>query len=272
MTAESQPDTSFLSPEQADTNRLIEQLLGTPVAYRRIAFCRLASGALPLIVSRPLAGHALRELDSLVRSVLVTPMEARASDNADEVRRRGQARTHLKELGFDESALQRAEKALKPSFSHAKQIEHIVKRLGLAPDGDIAKLWIKLNQTYGRVHERSFHANLPVDDTFKAEFVRPFETVIRALMVQLQGRYAALMRRVKEIAGLPPSQGVRLFVNEIPGALQLQTYFYDNLSSSPWLPHLASEGLLAEPLPNLAGGNALRLWNWPVGRYLRRMA
>ena len=86
MTAESQPDTSFLSPEQADTNRLIEQLLGTAVAYRHIDFCRLASGALPLIVSRPLAGHALRELDSLVRSVLVTPMEARASDNADEVR------------------------------------------------------------------------------------------------------------------------------------------------------------------------------------------
>jgi hypothetical protein len=272
MTAESQPDTSFLSPEQADTNRLIEQLLGTAVAYRHIDFCRLASGALPLIVSRPLAGHALRELDSLVRSVLVTPMEARASDNPDEVTRRGQARTKLKELGFDESALQRAEKALKPSFSHAKQIEHIVRRLDLAPDGDIAKLWIKLNQTYGRVHERSFHANLSVDETFKAEFVRPFETVIRALMIQLQGRYAALMRRVKEIAALPPSQGVRLFVNEIPGALQLQTYFYDNLCSPAWLPHLVSEGLLAEPLPNLPSGNALRLWSWPVGRFLRRMA
>ncbi|MFH0297893.1 hypothetical protein AAFX91_11745 [Bradyrhizobium sp. 31Argb] len=272
MTVDTPPDTSFLSPEQADTNRLIDQLLGTAVAYRYIDFCRLASGSLPLIVSRPLAGHALRELDSLVRSVLVTPMEARASDNADEVKRRGEARTKLKELGFDESALQRAEKALKPSFSHAKQIQHIVTRLGLAPDGDIARLWIKLNQTYGRVHERSFHANLPVDETFKAEFVRPFETVIRALMVQLQGRYAALMRRVKEIAAEPPSQGVRLFVNEIPGALQLQTYFYDNLSSPAWLPHLASEGLLAEPLPNLEGGSTLRLWSWPVGRYLRRMA
>jgi hypothetical protein len=272
MTVESQPDTSFLSAEQADTNHLIEQLLGTAVAYRHIDFCRLASGSLPLIVSRPLAGHALRELDSLVRHVLVTPMEARASDNADEVTRRDQARTKLKELGFDEPALQRAEKALKPSFSHARQIEQIVKRLGLAPNGDIARLWIKLNQTYGRVHERSFHANLPVDETFKAEFVRPFETVIRALMLQLQGRYAALMRRVKEIAELPPAQGVRLFVNEIPGALQLQTYFYDNLSSPTWLPHLASEGLLAEPLPNLGGGSVLRLWSWPVGRYLRRMA
>ncbi|MGY3472262.1 hypothetical protein [Bradyrhizobium ottawaense] len=272
MTVDTPPDTSFLSPEQADTNRLIDQLLGTAVAYRYIDFCRLASGTLPLIVSRPLAGHALRELDSLVRSVLVTPMEARASDNDDEVRRRSEARKKLKELGFEESVLQRAEKALKPTFSHAKQIAQIVTRLGLAPDGDIARLWIKLNQTYGRVHERSFHANLPVDETFKTEFVRPFETVIRALMVQLQGRYAALMHRVKEIAADPPSRGVRLFVNEIPGALPLQTFFYENLSSPAWLPHLASEGLLAEPLPNLEGGSSLRLWGWPVGRYLRRMA
>jgi hypothetical protein len=91
-------------------------------------------------------------------------------------------------------------------------------------------------------------------------------------MVQLQGRYAALMRRVKEIAAMPPEEGIRLFVNEIPGAVQLQTYFYDNLQSSTWLPHLASEGLLVEPLPDRYGDNDLRLWSWPVGRYLARMA
>lgn len=272
MTVEDQPDVSVLSAEQADTNRLIQQLLGNAVAYRYVDFCSLASGTLPLIVSRPLAGHALRELDSLVRHVLATPMEARASDNAEETKRRSDARAKLKEMGFEEPALQRAERALKPIFSHKKQIEHIVTRLGLAPDGDIAKLWIRLNQTYGRVHERSFHLSLEVDETFRSEFVRPFDTVIRALMVQLQGRYAALMRRAKEIAALPPAEGIRLFVNEIPGALQLQTYFYSNLQSSDWLPHLASEGLLAEPLPDLGGGSVLRLWNWPVGRYLERMA
>jgi hypothetical protein len=272
MNSDDQPDVSVLSAEQADTNRLIQQLLGTAVAYRYVDFCRLASGTLPLIVSRPLAGHALRELDSLVRHVLATPMEARASDDAEETKRRSEARAALKEMGFDELALQRAERALKPVFSHKRQIKHIVTRLGLLADGDIAKLWIRLNQTYGRVHERSFHLSLEVDDAFRSEYVRPFDTVIRALMVQLQGRYAALMRRAKEIAGLPPAEGIRLFVNEIPGALQLQTYFYDNLQSSAWLPHLASAGLLAEPLPDLGGGNTLRLWNWPVGRYLERMA
>ncbi|MGD9767927.1 MAG: hypothetical protein AB7U62_09800, partial [Pseudolabrys sp.] len=272
MTADDQPDISFLSAEQADSHRLILQLLGTAVADRYVDFCRLASGTLPLIVSRPLAGHALRELDSLVRHVLATPMEARAADNSGEVKRREDARARLKELGFDEPALQRAEKALKPAFSHKKQIQQIATRLGLAADGDIAKLWIKLNEAYGRVHERSFHKSLQVDETFRAEFARPFDTVIRALMVQLEGRYAALMRRVKEIAAMPPEQGVRLFAREIPGALQLQAYFYNNLPSEGWLPHLASQGLLAEPLPELYGSNALRIWGWPVGRYLTRIA
>jgi hypothetical protein len=272
MSTEEQPDVSILSAEQADTDRLIRQLLGTAVADRYVDFCRLAGGTLPLIVSRPLAGHALRELDSLVRHVLATPMDARASDNAEEAKRRRDARAKLKEMGFDEPALQRAEKALKPAYSHKRQIQQIVTRLGLAPDGDIATLWIKLNEAYGRVHERSFHLSLQVDHWFRAEFVRPFHTVIRALMVQLQGRYAALMRRVKEIAAMPPAQGIHLFVNEIPGAVQLQGYFYDNLQSPAWLPHLANEGLLAEPLPDPYGGSVLRLWNWPVGRYLVRMA
>lgn len=270
--ADDQPDVSSLSAEQADSHRLILQLLGTAVADRYVDFCRLASGTLPLIVSRPLAGHALRELDSLVRHVLATPMEARAADNPDEARRRRDARTRLKELSFDEPALQRAEKALKPTFSHKRQIQQIVTRLGLTADGDVAKLWIKLNEAYGRVHERSFHVSLQVDETFRAEFARPFDTVIRALMVQLEGRYAALMLRVKEIAAMPPEKGVRLFANEIPGAFQLQAYFYKNLPSEGWLPHLASQGLLVEPLPEPHGGNAPRLWGWPVGRYLTRMA
>lgn len=70
-------DPLGLSEEQADTDRLLRQLLGTAVADRYVDFCRLSSGRLPLMVSRPLAGHALRELDSLIRGVLTVPLDAR---------------------------------------------------------------------------------------------------------------------------------------------------------------------------------------------------
>jgi hypothetical protein len=233
---EDQVDPSGLSAEQVDTDRLLRRLLGTAIADRYADFCRLASGRLPLTVSRPLAGHAMRELDSLIRHVLAVPLDAQALDDDNQVKLRRDARRMLRKMGFPDRAVQHAGEALKPKIGHRTQIEHIVERLGLAPDGDVAKLWIELNDAYGRVHERSFHERLEVDEAFRAQYAKRFDTVIRALAVQLQGRYAALMRRAKEIAAMRPADGIKLFVKEIPGAVQLHGYFYDNLQSDDWCP------------------------------------
>ena len=261
-----------LTDEQADTDRLLRRLLGTAVADRYADFCRLSSGRLPLTVSRPLAGHAMRELDSWIRHVLAVPMDARAVDDHAQKLCRRKARRMLKKMGFDDGAVQRAGDGLKPKLGHKTQIERITGRLGLAADSDVTKLWIELNDTYGRVHERSFHERLDVDDTFRTQYAQRFDTVIRTLALQLQDRYAALMRRTKEIAGMPPAEGIKLFVSEIPGAIQLHLYFYENLASDDWLPFLEEEGLLQEPLPDEQINGLLRLWAWPVGRYLVRMA
>jgi hypothetical protein len=95
-----------------------------------LTFCRLASGTLPLTVSPPLAGHALRELDSLIGHVLATPMDARVVDDPEQRKRRRKARRMLKGMGFDDRAVQRGGDALKPKFGHKDQIEKIVTRLG----------------------------------------------------------------------------------------------------------------------------------------------
>jgi hypothetical protein len=95
-------DPFGLSEEQADTDRLLRQLLGTAIADRYADFCRLCSGRLPLTVPRPLAGHALRELDSLVRHVLAVPMDARATDSREQELCRRKARRVLREMGFDD--------------------------------------------------------------------------------------------------------------------------------------------------------------------------
>ena len=85
-------------------------------------FCRLCSGRLPLKVSRPLAGHALRELDSSIRSVLAAPMDALPQEDEQQVKRRADALRTLKDMKFDEETLQRADQALKPKLSHRTQI------------------------------------------------------------------------------------------------------------------------------------------------------
>src|SRR6266851_346221 len=73
-------------------------------------------------------------------------------------------------------------------------------------------------------------------------------------------------RRAKEIAAMRPAEGVKLFRREIPGALPLLKYFYDNLSED-WLPFLEKEGLLGEPLPDDQLADLSRLRAWPAGQY-----
>ena len=193
-------------------------------------------------------------------------------ENADKI---AEARKLLKGLGcFDDGALQRATDGLKPRYNHKAQIRKIVARLGLDPEGDIAHRWTSLCDSFGKAHQRSFHRSLEVDDEFRTKYQRPFDTVIRAVASALEGRYAALMQRVEEIAAMPNrAEAVAAFAGEIPGALPLQWHFFKSLSTGDWLPHLARESLLGEPytLPEESGSN-FRYRLWPAGNYLLRMA
>jgi hypothetical protein len=264
-----------LSPEQQDTESLLRRLLGNAIADRYFDFCRLSAGAFRIEVSRPLAAHALRELDSTLRHVLAVPMEAKNPDQVANADQLDEARRRLSGLDFDDAAIRRAIESLKPRLSHKTQIRKIVARLGLDPEGDVANRWTSLNDSFGKAHERSFHRSLEVDDEFRSRYQQPFDTVIRAVAVALEGRYTALMQRVEEIAAMPNrAQAVTAFASEIPGALPLQWHFFKSLSTGDWLPHLAKKGLLGEPLsrPQQENRNGFRSRQWPAGNYLQTMA
>lgn len=266
-------NSSELTLEQEDTANLLERVLGRAIANRYVDFCRLASGAFELRVSRPIAGHALRELESTLRDALKVPFEVKAVGAAIDPEKLDTARRALEEMGFDGAAVDRAASALQPRETHATQIEQITARLGLAPGGDIAKAWISLVKTFGQVHKRSFHHSLTVDDEFRRNFQRPFDTVVRAVTLALQRRYSALTRRVDEIAAMPPTErAVTLFAREIPGAMPLQWHFFAQLQSADWLPHLLKQDLVGPPLSESTGGSTGGLREWPAGNYLRRMA
>lgn len=265
--------SSELMPEQADTANLLERVLGRAIANRYVDFCRLSSGAFELRVSRPIAGHALRELESTLRDALKVPLEVKAVGATIDPKKLDAARRALEQIGFDRAAVDRAASALQPRETHATQIEQITARLGLAPGGDIAKAWIALVKTFGQVHKRSFHHSLTVDDEFRRDFQRPFDTVVRAVTLALQRRYSALTRRVDEIAAMPGTErAVTLFAREIPGAMPLQWHFFAQLQSADWLPHLLKQGLVGPPLSESTGGSTGGLREWPAGNYLRRMA
>src|SRR5712691_10746759 len=245
---EESTDGFALAPEQQDTASLLERLRGRAIADRYIDFSRLAASATGLRVSRPLAAHALRELESMLRRSLEAPMDAKAVPTAQESDRLKRAIETLQGLGYEEGAVDNAVAELAPRHNHATQIRLIADRLGLAPDGDIATAWVSLRDTFGRAHERSFHRTLAVDDEFRADYQRPFELVLRGLVTALQTRYTAFMQRVEALAGMSDrARAVALFEREIPGALPLQWHFFQSISSPGWLPHLLKRNLISEP-------------------------
>ena len=248
-----------LSPEQQDTASLLRRLLGKAVAYRYIDFCRLAAGAFALNVSRPMAAHALRELDSTLRHALAVPMDAKVPDQPENAEKIVEARKLLKALGcFDDGAIQRATDGLKPRLNHRAQIRKIVARLGLDPEGDIADRWTSLCDSFGKAHQRSFHRSLEVDDEFRSQYQRPFDTVVRAVAAALEGRYTAFMRRVEEIAAMPNrAEAVAAFAGGISRRLTVAMAFLQR----PHHRRLAAafgEGMLARRAVGRAGRRAQR--------------
>jgi hypothetical protein len=268
--------TFDLSPEQQNTAALIQRLLGKRIADRYVDFCRLAAGAFALRVTSPIAAHALRELESILRQTLEVPMDVAITPSQKEMERIEAAKTQLKSLGFGDDAVQRVVSQLRPRLSHKEEIEKIVTRLGLAPDGDIARAWKSISQAHGQAHGgRALHQSFVVDDAFRANWQAPFDTAIRGLMIALQGKYAAFMQRIDQLVAMQNrSAAVTIFSKEIPGALPLLWHFFNRLETSDWLPHLAKRNLLAAPLSQAdeSGGNGSFLRQWPAGRYLLRMA
>ena len=82
------------------------------------------------------------------------------------------------------------------------------------------------------------------------------------------------MRRVQALVAMPDrGHAVKLFAEGIPGAMQLQWYFFSNLTTGDWLEPLMCQGLLGEP-PRFTDeeGEGRLYGEWPAGDYLLRIA
>ena len=266
---------SEMSEEQRHTALLLQRLLGKRTADRYIDFCRLAAGTLPLRVSVPLAGHAMREIDALLRQLLATPADLTVTVSTDDRDRLEKASAALRALGYNQEAADRAVKTLAPNLSHRQQIERICATLGLTPDGDVARSWKSVMAAHAKAHYgRELHQSLEVDAQFRSEWQEPFDTAVRGLMVALQGKYTSYILRLDELLAMPDREAaVKAISSEIPGALPLLSYFFEHLDTADWLAPLAQNKLLAASWAGLDDiDDGLRLQHWPAGRYLVRMA
>src|SRR4030088_3074139 len=90
-----------LSPEQQDTGALLERLLGTAMAGRYGDFLKLTAEETGLNVTIPLAGPALREMESTCRLTLGASMDAEREQEEDAAQAEKVAEA-LRPLGYSQ--------------------------------------------------------------------------------------------------------------------------------------------------------------------------
>jgi len=263
-----------LSSEQQDTAAQLKELLGQTMADRYVDVCSLSAGAFPLHVSAPIAAHAMREFESSLRAILEVPMDAKVAETEENKERIATARKSLRDLGFDNDAIEEALKKLRAP-KHKNQIRKIVGRLDLDVNGDIAAAWIAICAAVETAHNRKFNQTLKVDEDYRAKLFEPFQTVVRGVAIAFRKQYLSLVLRVEKIIAMPDrAAATKLFSAEIPWALPLHWHFFQRLETGDWLPHLIEEGLLASPPPASRAENekGARMSEWPAGHYLSAMA
>ncbi len=264
-----------MTPEQRNTSDLLRALFGDIFADRYADFLRLASGDLPLRVSLPLAAHALREIESTLRSILRFPFkDIEPTETEAGLLERAQA--YLSGEGFDANKVTAAIRALSPKLTHEQEIKSIVGWLELPAAGDVANAWLSwVGEQQAFAHKRSFTQSLVVDDAFRAAFMAPLQLVVRETALALQRRYGALFDRVDELAARTDyTAALKAFKGEIPGALPLQLRFFEKIEGEGWLPQVEKQNLLLPPAQNVDDQEAgiVRWRDWPPGNYLLRMA
>ncbi len=95
---------------------------------------------------------------------------------------------------------------------------------------------------------------------------------MRGLTIALQGKYAALMQRVDQLAAMP-DRGTA--VTRFPARLGLLWHFFDQPPNSGLAPSPRQTDLLGAPIlppDEDAEGEGLLLRQWRARRYLLRMA
>lgn len=236
----------FRDPRADRIYRRLLQIGKGPAGFFADAY-QLMEGELPLESRSHFVGHALRELESAVRSVLAANTSAPAVDE---------------ETGNNLSAV--------------KTVRHVVTALGLDPRGAIAEGWVGLTRSlYGIAHRRNLLPPRVADDRLQQTWLTTL-SVMDELLDCFERRYADVFARLDRLAeiDLPTGADLDEFVKTIPHTDVTLDYFFGRLTSPAWFPGLAKRGAFAEPPPPdpEPDSGTVRLSSWAPAQYLRRVA
>jgi len=224
--------------------------------------CRMMKAAPRPVAASHLVGHAIREIESALRALLV-PLAA-ATPSRQNVRLR-QVRKMLLAAGMDEFGADAewwfrvAEK--EGGETQNEQIDAVLAEIRIAETDPVAGTWRSLSGA-SRAHRPGLRVR-PADREFErywADIVGLFD----ALLDRLEHRYLDYYRMLDELLAIqfPTRDDVARLDERIPRNVATYKYFFQQLKWPAWFRPLRKKRFFAYPF----------MWYWPPAEYLTAVA
>jgi hypothetical protein len=217
-------------------------LLGPgPAAFYSDAISLASTPGHTLQATFHFVGHALREVDSALRAVLL-PRDFVKSERG---------------------------------HTHTAEIRAICAWLGLPEGSAIPTNWLQLaEQSASNAHRRALAA--PVSDVSRArQLVERWEDVLDVLLERYEAKYVAVVPLLKALATRPSptEKDLQDLRNRIPNNLDALSIFFQGVTSAHWLKPLVEAGYYEDPPAIEVDSEAgtVRFPPWPQGEYLLRV-
>jgi len=219
----------------------------------------------------PLVCHALREIDSSLRSVL-RPLGSKPKVGDYE-----KTREILRENfnNMDEGKLNKIVSILHPE-NRKNEIKNILSALGINEEEQIAQKWLNF-KLHKFAHRNSLSKPRIVDEEF-INFWAEAQNLFDALLQRFKDNYNFYMHRIDVITSVdnPRSKEIKILRNEIPNNLVTQNYLFSKLKekSSVWLGLLEKNYFFkCPPEPEYDPDKKLIYYSpWPASRYLAHIS
>lgn len=241
-------DGAGLSQEQERIHELLGRLVGPGAAAFFHDACEIMAGRCDLHAGTHMVGHALREVESALRKVLVQP-GARPKQKGD---RRG----------------------------HERGITAALAALGVPGEHPMAKAWLLLSEEdYPHTLDKTAHRQdlrqpRALDPDFEA-FWEQMQELLGFLLEEFEKRFAELViPTVRDIIGKGPcDDSLKQLKGNVPFNRVAHRYFFDQVNDVAWLAPLDEAGFFSYPAPlehDLDG--SIRFPVWPQSQLLVRTA
>ena len=229
---------SFHDQRQERIYRRLRLLGEGPAAFFRDA-CKMMDSPTEYRTTTHLVGHLMREAEAFVRDVL-------------------------------------APQVAEGDSKHRREIQGILRILGIPADHSVSLLWLSLPGGDGLqrwAHRDALLMPRPVDDRFQGMW-DSLLVILDFVLENFEQNYLIYHKILDELIDIehPTNADARRLTAHAPNNLVAYEYFFGKLNSTEWLNPLATEGLFRWPAPLERNDGTIRFVRWPQSRYLARVA